>query len=289
MLDIVYRYDPSITKPPPPKDAREACVCLHTGNGEFARVFDVDLDRETPEPRVFPIHPGSLSLGKPTGTPPPQTPFAIVLGCSDARVPTELIFNRVQSELFVIRVAGNVLGSDCLGSIQYAVEHLHASVRLVVVLGHRACGAVTAAVDSFLDPSKYPHVASSQPLQAIVDRIFVAVRGSTAALVSAWGADVVQRPGYRQAVIETSVTLNAALTAWTLCRELRDSLRPGMEVVYGVYDLLSRYVRVPVAGAAAAGTADAGLEPPPTDADSYRELAQRVASSDYASELLNST
>jgi carbonic anhydrase len=73
-----------------------------------------------------------------------QHPFATILGCSDARVPIELLFDQGFGVLFIIRVAGNVLGSDERGSIAYAVDHLHTP--LVLVLGHEGCGAVTAAM-----------------------------------------------------------------------------------------------------------------------------------------------
>lgn len=73
-----------------------------------------------------------------------QHPFAVILSCSDSRVPPELIFDQGLGDLFVIRVAGNIAESDELGSIEYAVEHL--GTKLIVVLGHEKCGAVTAAV-----------------------------------------------------------------------------------------------------------------------------------------------
>jgi len=73
-----------------------------------------------------------------------QKPFATVLGCSDSRVPPELLFDQGFGALFVIRVAGNIVDPDVVGSIQYAVEHL--DNRLIVVLGHQNCGAVAAAL-----------------------------------------------------------------------------------------------------------------------------------------------
>jgi len=73
-----------------------------------------------------------------------QSPFAVVLGCSDSRVPPEIIFDTGIGDLFVIRVAGNIADDAVLGSIEYAAEHL--GVDLVVVLGHQKCGAVQAAV-----------------------------------------------------------------------------------------------------------------------------------------------
>ena len=74
-----------------------------------------------------------------------QTPYAIIVGCSDSRVIPESIFNAGIGELFVIRVAGNVIDSHQLGSIEYAAEHL--GCRLIVVLGHDRCGAVDAAIN----------------------------------------------------------------------------------------------------------------------------------------------
>ena len=73
-----------------------------------------------------------------------QHPFAVIVSCSDSRVPPELLFDQALGDLFVVRVAGNVVTPVVLGSIEYAVEHL--KTPLVVVLGHEACGAVTAAV-----------------------------------------------------------------------------------------------------------------------------------------------
>ena len=74
-----------------------------------------------------------------------QHPFAVILGCADSRVSPELLFDQGLGDLFVIRVAGNVVDDDILGSIEYAVEHL--GTKLVMVLGHEKCGAVSAAVE----------------------------------------------------------------------------------------------------------------------------------------------
>jgi len=73
-----------------------------------------------------------------------QHPFAVIVGCSDSRVPPEIIFDQGLGDLFVVRLAGHVLKNDALGSIEYAVEHL--GTRLIMVLGHDGCGAVTAVV-----------------------------------------------------------------------------------------------------------------------------------------------
>lgn len=78
-----------------------------------------------------------------------QQPYATILGCSDSRVPPELIFDADFGELFIIRVAGNVISPEVMGSMQYAGAHLHTP--LFVVLGHEGCGAVEAAVESKLN------------------------------------------------------------------------------------------------------------------------------------------
>jgi carbonic anhydrase len=83
-----------------------------------------------------------------------QKPFATILGCSDSRVPVELVFDQGFGDLFVVRVAGNVIADDVVGSIAYAALHL--STPLFVVLGHVGCGAVTAALDARLKKAKEP-------------------------------------------------------------------------------------------------------------------------------------
>lgn len=110
--------------------ADEALALLKDGNARFAEGKPRHL-HEGKELRA------ELEKG--------QKPFAIIVGCSDSRVPPELVFDRGLGDLFIIRVAGNVAESDVLASVEYAVDHL--GTNLVVVLGHSHCGAVTAAVD----------------------------------------------------------------------------------------------------------------------------------------------
>jgi carbonic anhydrase len=99
------------------------------------------------------------------GAATPQSPFAIILACSDSRVPTELIFDRGIGDLFVIRVAGNVVAPSQIGSIEYAAKQFN--TRLVVVLGHSNCGAIIATLQELAlkDSHRSPN------LRAIVDRI----------------------------------------------------------------------------------------------------------------------
>ena len=94
-----------------------------------------------------------------------QDPFAIILGCSDSRVSSEIIFDQGLGDLFVVRVAGNIVAPSQIGSIELAVERFGA--RLVVVMGHSRCGAIQATLDSLRDPSKN----QSKNLRSIVDRI----------------------------------------------------------------------------------------------------------------------
>src|SRR5207249_5492994 len=94
-----------------------------------------------------------------------QRPFAIVLGCSDARVPAELVFDQGLGDLFVIRVAGNIVAPSQVGSVEFAASHF--GTRLVVVLGHSQCGAILATLEELQQPSE----RQSRNLRAIVDRI----------------------------------------------------------------------------------------------------------------------
>jgi carbonic anhydrase len=88
-----------------------------------------------------------------------QHPFAIILSCSDSRVPPEIVFDEGLGDLFIIRVAGNVLNDEGLGSIEYGVDILGA--RLIVVLGHQSCGAVDAAMKTIAAKGKAPgHIQS---------------------------------------------------------------------------------------------------------------------------------
>ena len=80
-----------------------------------------------------------------------QQPFAAILGCSDSRVPAEMVFDQGLGDLFVIRVAGNIAAPSQIGSVEFAVEHL--GTRLVVVLGHSQCGAVLATIEELNRPT----------------------------------------------------------------------------------------------------------------------------------------
>jgi carbonic anhydrase len=100
-----------------------------------------------------------------------QEPFAIILGCSDARVPAEIVFDQGLGDLFVIRVAGNIVAPSQVGSVEFAAEAF--GTRLVVVLGHSNCGAVHATLQQLVRPRR----EQSRNLSSIVDRIRPAVEG----------------------------------------------------------------------------------------------------------------
>ena len=100
-----------------------------------------------------------------------QEPFAIILGCSDSRVPAEIVFDQGLGDLFVIRVAGNVVASSQIGSVEFAAERF--GTPLVVVLGHSRCGAVLATLEELMRPKE----KQSRNLRSIVDRIRPAVEG----------------------------------------------------------------------------------------------------------------
>ena len=100
-----------------------------------------------------------------------QEPFAIVLGCSDARVPAEIIFDQGLGDLFVIRVAGNIVAPSQVGSVEFAAETF--GTRLVVVPGHSGCGAIQATLEQLRRPSR----EQSRNLRTIVERIRPAVEG----------------------------------------------------------------------------------------------------------------
>ena len=107
-----------------------------------------------------------------------QEPFAIILGCSDSRVPAEIVFDQGLGDLFVIRVAGNIVASSQIGSVEFAAERF--GTPLVVVLGHSRCGAVLATLEELMRPRE----KQSRNLRSIVDRIRPSVEGLLATELS---------------------------------------------------------------------------------------------------------
>jgi len=136
-----------------------------------------------------------------------QQPFAIVLGCSDSRVPAEIVFDQGLGDLFVIRVAGNIVAPSQVGSVEFAAARF--GTRLVVVLGHSQCGAIVATLEELRRPTE----TQSRNLRAIVDRVRPSVEGL---LETDLGRDL-------DALVEQAVRLNIRASA--------DHLRHGSEVL----------------------------------------------------------
>ena len=136
-----------------------------------------------------------------------QEPFAIVLGCSDSRVPAEIVFDQGLGDLFVIRVAGNIVAPSQVGSVEFAAERY--GTRLVVVLGHSQCGAVLATIEQLGRPAG----GQSRNLHSIVDRI----RPSVAPLMAT------ELRGRPDALIREAVRANVRASA--------NHLRHGSEVL----------------------------------------------------------
>jgi carbonic anhydrase len=131
--------------------ARESLARLRDGNRRFAA--DVRSHEALPS-RARRIE---LAAG--------QEPFAVILGCSDSRVPVEIVFDQGLGDLFVIRVAGNIVAPSLIGSVEFATEQF--GTRLVVVLGHSNCGAVEATLNQL----QRPRENQSRNLRAIVDLV----------------------------------------------------------------------------------------------------------------------
>jgi carbonic anhydrase len=272
-IEIIYRLDPNV-QPLRPSSSDEARRILEKGNEGFASLDSRGREGDVRE--VIDINPRSIGISEIEGVPPKQTPFAAVLGCSDSRAPVDLVFERAVNDLFVVRVAGNVLGNECLGSFEYALANLD-SIKVFIVLGHTNCGALTTAVDAFLAPVQYPNMAVSQGLRSIVDRLFVSIRWASMVLEEVAGDEVTINPNYRRALVETSAIVNAALQAMTLRQEI------GQHVAFGVYDLVSRRVRVPRAGV----EHDFTLQVPPADLDELNELGRAIAGSEFVASILD--
>lgn len=285
MFDLIYRFDPDAPRTRTPSSAGAARKRLEEGNREFANLV-MPKAGETLAPRIITLNADALGLAHSDGSPPVQKPFAAVLGCADARVPIELIFGQAANDLFVVRVAGNVLGAECLGSIDYAVTNLGESLKLLVVLGHTGCGAVSAAVRAFMEPHTYLDFATSHPLRAVIERIMVSVRCAHRALEQVYSQDVEEIPGYADALRETTVVLNAAMTAATLREEFHEKIGPQLDVAYGVYNLATRRVKLTLEDE---HDIVVKLAQPPMNGDGFDSLGVLIAGSGMIRRLLGGT
>ena len=173
--------------------ARDALQRLRDGNARFVASGSGDGD--------FPLESRRITLTK------SQEPFAIILGCSDARVPAEIVFDQGLGDLFVIRVAGIIVAPSQLGSVEFAAERF--GTRLVLVVGHSECGAISATLDELQRPSSN----QSRNLRSIVDRVRPSVEGL---LQAGLGYD---SPGLARQAVRANIRASA------------DHLRHGSEVL----------------------------------------------------------
>ena len=249
---------------------RAVIELLERGNRDFADAVVI---------RGAPVPAGEPSRRTATRRASPQRPVAAVLGCSDARAPVGQIFGRGNNELFVVRVAGQVLGDEIVASLCFAAAELE-SLRLMVVLGHRRCAAVSAAVQAHLDIDRA--AADRGLLAPVTDRIQPAVRIAHEALVEVRGEPVNHSPHVGVALMEMSVTLNAAMVAGQI-KERIATIAPDLRAVCAVYDIDTHLVVRP----STMGEAEPrpGVEDAP-DAEGLIALARRLAAGPSIESLL---
>lgn len=279
MIDYTFRYEKSKKsddlQPSTSEGAREA---LMQGNRTFSEWMRTCRTDAPGQQQQFIIPCGGLGsiLSSDPEQFPTQKPFAVVLGCSDARVPTEMLFGQGFNDLFVIRNAGNVLGDVVQGSIDFTLRALSESVRVIVVLGHTNCGAVKGAVSAYLNPAELWSESYSPSLRLIFQRIFVAVRESDNILREVWGPKATSHPSYRDVLIEAAVCLNAAHTAYAVRQEVEESGRKDIEVLFGAYDVRSYQVCMPTKPYSAESQDRVNLAKAPRSPQELAELAREV-------------
>jgi carbonic anhydrase len=197
--------------PPPAYSAEEALARLKSGNARF-------LAGKSHFPRLQKQVLAELAKG--------QQPYATILGCSDSRVPPELVFDAGFGELFIIRVAGNVLGPAIAGTLQYAGMHLHTP--LFVVMGHEGCGAVQAAL-----ASKFHGAQQASRIEMLLENILPALDGLDATLPPA-------------ALMSAAVEANVRWTLRAILESPEGKVRAAegnIKVVGAVYELGTGRVR----------------------------------------------
>jgi len=197
--------------PPPKYTAEEALARLKEGNARF-------LSGKSHFPRLQKQVLAELAKG--------QQPDATILGCSDSRVPPELVFDAGFGELFIVRVAGNVLGPSIAGTLQYAGMHLHTP--LFVVMGHEGCGAVQAAL-----ATKFHGAQQASRIELLLENILPALDGLDAALPP-------------EALMSAAVEANVRWTMRTMLESPEGKARAAegvIEIVGAIYELATGRVR----------------------------------------------
>ena len=197
--------------PPPAVTANEALARLKRGNARF-------LAGKSHFPRLQKQVLAALAKG--------QQPYATILGCSDSRVPPELVFDAGFGELFIVRVAGNVLGPSIAGTLQYAGLHLHTP--LFVVMGHEGCGAVQAAL-----ASRFHGARQASRIEVLLENILPALDG----------LDAKQPP---EALMRAAVEANVRWTVRAILESPEGKARAAegvMKAIGAVYELSTGRVR----------------------------------------------
>jgi carbonic anhydrase len=279
MIDYTFRFDPSQVEPSPqPATGEQARETLMAGNRAFAEWMKSCREAGT-EPRQFITNASGLRsiVSSEAHEFPTQKPFAVVVGCSDARVPTEMLFGQGFNDLFVVRNAGNVLGEVAMGSIDFTLLALRESVRVIVSLGHTNCGAVKGAVQAYLKPESFWSKDYSPELRAIFQEIFVAVRESDNMIRKVWGPDAASMPGYADALMESAVCLNAAHTAMAIQQEVEAGGHTGIDVLYGVYDVRIHQVCMPTLPYGMGNGDQVNLAHAPRSAEDLAAVAKEIA------------
>jgi carbonic anhydrase len=279
-MDIVYRFDPHAPiEHRVPRSNREALRFLEQGNDRYnalaQHIQAIAVGDREHLPMVVPVNPMQLGIPIIAGLEQAHSPFALVLGCSDARAPIERILDCTANDIFVVRVAGNVLGVECLGSIDYAVTVLRSSLQSVLVMGHTQCGAVGAAVDLYLRPSSFGDIAFSHAVRSLTDRILLSVRNAARGLEVSLGSKVHKHKRYREWLTTTSCFLNAAVTAYDLQREVQ-TLTKGLHVSYSIYDMAWTRIGTLPLRSQQEGENTPRFAPPPQSAEEFDKLVENI-------------
>jgi carbonic anhydrase len=298
----------------PPATAADAAKRLWERNGCFA-AFIARCQGKSISPGLCPVDPVRIPLvkrevgleTKPSGF-PEQEPFAAVLGCVDARAPVELLFTQGFDDLYIVRVAGNPLGPDVAGSLHYALHSFAALVgtkpadlpkktlRLIVSLGHSDCGAVTAAVKTYLGLEALPKLEGRYLPDGSVGGLLAKLQHPAVAISAELLPEGSLGPGEwpeeirLAAIIDVAVYLNAAWSAHQLVELVQQYEYAGpdreVEVRYGVFDPRDCFVRAgsknylfvqPGVHASAPGSVEDALAPPPADLKGLRSLGEELA------------
>ncbi|MDX2038407.1 MAG: carbonic anhydrase [Isosphaeraceae bacterium] len=268
------------------RDCREAALGNPTRHGsQVIQLSDSDVLLEPRDANGFPI----------------QLPLALVLGCVDARAPAEIIFGMdFINDVFNVRLAGNVVAEECMGSIEYALRNLvhdagspiawirgedgdpnyNKRMRLMISLGHEGCGAVSEAVRSFQASSSPKPVATGSVAALLGHLYFPALIMAAEALDEAMGQNLSREPEHFDDLARLVTYLNAAWGAHVMSERLRSVGGTASElvgVVYGVFDPRDMHVRAVPYCEGQPNLAASSFGRPPRDLEDLRAFARRLA------------